>query len=389
MPKRCGILATRLGDLSRMLEHYADPFFADVRLLIATGTAALASALLIAVLLRLRQVLPMDHPNHRSLHATPIPRTGGIGILLGASAGWLLGWSVQPPDWSTSLEAVLVLALGLGALSLVDDFRGLSVKLRFAAQIAAAAAFVLLLPELPGGVLGAGLALFALVWAANLYNFMDGANGLAGGMAVFGFGCYAIAATLHTLNIAFFDGFELAVASACVAAAAAGFLLFNFDPARIFMGDVGSVPLGFLAAGLGLMGWQKGVWPLAFPLLVFSPFIVDASVTLLKRLWRGEKIWQAHREHYYQRLIQMGLGHRRTALLEYGLMLACGLSAMVLLLPYKDSGYPSLYGWTFPLKPSFNPVSTPILLAWLALYAVLMVKIDKAWARHLKNTRHD
>lgn len=355
MARRAGILAMHRGDLNRLLTDartFAAPF------------AGILSALLIAALLRMKRALPMDHPNHRSLHATPIPRTGGIGILLGATGGWLLAWPAP-------LTPLLVLALGLGALSLADDFRGLSVKLRFGVQIAAAAAFVSLRPELPGGVLAAGLAVLALVWMTNLYNFMDGANGLAGGMAVSGFGFYAFASVSHTAGIRWPGDDGLALASTCVAAAAAGFLLFNFDPARIFMGDSGSIPLGFLAAGLGLVGWQKGVWPLAFPLLVFSPFIVDASVTLLKRLLRGEKIWQAHREHYYQRLIQMGLGHRRTALLEYGLMLACGLSAMVFLQPAPAS------------------TQAAVLLAWLGIYAVLMARVDRAWARHLKNAPHD
>src|SRR5262249_47507440 len=108
------------------------------------------------------------------------------------------------------------------------------------------------------------------------------------------------------------------------AAAAAAFLVFNFHPARIFMGDAGSVPLGFLAAALGTTGWLQGHWAWWFPPLVFSPFIVDASVPLARRLARGDRVWRAHRDHYYQRLVQLGWGHRRTALAEYMLMLACG-----------------------------------------------------------------
>src|SRR6476659_1011719 len=112
----------------------------------------------------------------------------------------------------------------------------------------------------------------------------------------------------------------------CVAAAAAAFLLFNFHPARIFMGDAGAIPLGFLAATLGVTGWINGLWPLWLPVLVFSPFIADASVTLAKRALRGEKIWQAHREHYYQRVVRAGFGHRNMALLGYILMFAAGIS---------------------------------------------------------------
>jgi UDP-N-acetylmuramyl pentapeptide phosphotransferase/UDP-N-acetylglucosamine-1-phosphate transferase len=97
--------------------------------------------------------------------------------------------------------------------------------------------------------------------------------------------------------------------------------LFNFHPARIFLGDAGSISLGFLAGALGEWGWRGGVWPVWFPILVFAPFIADASITLARRLLRGERFWQAHREHYYQRMVRSGIGHARTALAWYGLML--------------------------------------------------------------------
>ena len=145
---------------------------------------------------------------------------------------------------------------------------------------------------------------------------MDGADGLAGGMALFGFGAYSLAAQLA-------GHVPLAAAGAVLAAASFAFLLFNFHPARLFMGDAGSVPLGFLAAVLGLAGWRDGLWPLWFPLLVFAPFIGDATLTLAKRAARGEWVWQAHREHYYQKLVRMGFGHRGTALICYAAMLGC------------------------------------------------------------------
>jgi UDP-N-acetylmuramyl pentapeptide phosphotransferase/UDP-N-acetylglucosamine-1-phosphate transferase len=113
-----------------------------------------------------------------------------------------------------------------------------------------------------------------------------------------------------------------------VAAASAGFLFFNFPPARIFMGDIGSSTLGLLAATLSLWGARDGVFPFWIVLLVFSPFIVDATVTLVRRLFRGEKVWQAHKSHYYQKLVQAGWGHRRTVLLEYGIMLGCAITAV-------------------------------------------------------------
>jgi UDP-N-acetylmuramyl pentapeptide phosphotransferase/UDP-N-acetylglucosamine-1-phosphate transferase len=150
---------------------------------------------------------------------------------------------------------------------------------------------------------------------------MDGSDGLAGGMAVIGFGAYALAAHLAG------DPMLVSLCLALVAGAAA-FLLHNFPPARIFLGDVGSIPLGFFAGALGVLGWRGGLWPLWFPVLVFGPFIGDATITLLRRLARRERVWQAHRDHYYQRLVRMGFGHRGTALVGYAAMAACAAVAL-------------------------------------------------------------
>ena len=114
-----------------------------------------------------------------------------------------------------------------------------------------------------------------------------------------------------------------------VAAASVGFLVWNFPPARIFLGDTGSTTLGFLVAACSLWGSATGLFPFWVALLVFSPFSVDATVTLLRRLWKGERIWEAHRSHYYQRLVLLGWGHRRTVLVEYGLMLSCAAAALL------------------------------------------------------------
>jgi UDP-N-acetylmuramyl pentapeptide phosphotransferase/UDP-N-acetylglucosamine-1-phosphate transferase len=198
-------------------------------------------------------------------------------------------------------------------LSLLDDWKHLPASWRLLGHIAAATAFVLGYFSSVGWI-ELALLVLAVAWMINLYNFMDGADGLAGGMTVIGFSAYAAAAGLA-------DNATLAVTSLCVAAAAAAFLTFNFPPARIFLGDSGSIPLGFLAAAVGLLGWHHGSWPLWFPLIVFAPFVVDASVTLARRALRGERVWQAHRSHYYQRLVLTGWSHRRLAVAEYGLML--------------------------------------------------------------------
>jgi UDP-N-acetylmuramyl pentapeptide phosphotransferase/UDP-N-acetylglucosamine-1-phosphate transferase len=185
----------------------------------------------------------------------------------------------------------------------------------------------------------------------NLYNFMDGIDGLAGGMAVFGFGALAVLGW-----IAAAPGFALL--SLSIAVASLGFLVFNFPPARIFMGDVGAGTLGFLAGLLTLWGVRAGIFPFWVGVLVFSPFIVDASWTLLRRLATGEKPWQAHRAHAYQRLVQAGWNHRRTTLCEYGLMIICGLSAILVILQEN-----SFFG-------------SVVLLAWVLLYFVLGISVS-------------
>lgn len=305
-------------------------------------SSALVAAAIIAVMLRSGRTGPLDRPNERSLHATPIPRSGGVGIM----AGVALGMVAAPPE--PSIVAGMVL---LAVVSWLDDRRSLPILIRFASHVIAA---ILSLATMDWGWLGLMAAVFLIVWMANLYNFMDGANGLAGGMAAFGFGAYAVAAAMA-------DKAPLALLATCVAAAALGFLLFNFDPARIFMGDVGSIPLGFLAAVLGLRGVRVDAWPLWFPILVFSPFIVDATVTLLKRAARGEKFWQAHREHYYQRLIRSGWSHRRLALTAYFLMLATAGSACLLIAAPRV-------------------VQALVFGSWAWIYALLMRSIDRRLA---------
>jgi UDP-N-acetylmuramyl pentapeptide phosphotransferase/UDP-N-acetylglucosamine-1-phosphate transferase len=288
----------------------------------------------------------LDHPNERSLHAAPVARTGGVAIMLGTLAGMAL---------AEANTLLLGLALALTLLSLLDDWKGLSPLVRLLGHLAVAGCFV------AGALTGVGsVAWVALVvavgWTVNLYNFMDGADGLAGGMAVFGFATYGIAAWMLGEP-------ALALVNLCVAASALAFLRFNFPPARIFMGDAGSIPLGFLAAALGVLGWNRAVWPLWFPAVVFAPFIVDATVTLLRRALRGERIWQAHRNHYYQRQVLMGWSHRQVALAEYLLMLVSGCAALIAL-------------W----QP---PALRAVTLASLAVvYVALVVVVDTRWRAH-------
>jgi UDP-N-acetylmuramyl pentapeptide phosphotransferase/UDP-N-acetylglucosamine-1-phosphate transferase len=300
--------------------------------------------------------LILDHPTSRSLHDAPIPRTGGLGL----HAGIVLAAGVIMPN----LPASLWIAFGVLLLvSFLDDARSIPAGWRLATHLAACGLFATAV-LLPGhGLLAVATAALAIAWMANLYNFMDGSDGLAGGMALIGFSCYGAAAWLAGST-------EFALVNFSIAAAAAAFLVFNLPPARIFLGDAGSVPLGFLAAALGLIGWLQGDWTGWFPLLVFSPFIVDASVTLARRLVRREKVWQAHRDHYYQRLVRLGWGHRRTAFAEYGLMLASG-------------------GLALAGQALATAMQAAVLAAAAAAYLVLIVLVERSWRRAAGNKEQE
>ncbi|MGH7146384.1 MAG: MraY family glycosyltransferase [Nitrospiraceae bacterium] len=309
----------------------------------------------------------LDHPNDRSLHTAPTPRTGGLAILGGLMIGLLLAqaaawtghplWNGGEPGRAEMWLWIVGLTLLLGAVSFWNDRSGLlpAVRLGLHGLTAAAAVWgaglvVAVVPvpffgDINLGVLAAPLTLLGLMWMTNLYNFMDGMDGFAGGMTVFGFGA------LSYLSLAG-GSQDLAFPALLIVGAAGGFLVFNLPPARIFMGDVGSVPLGFLAGALSVMGVHDKVFDMWVPMLVFSPFIVDATATLLHRLVRGKKVWQAHREHYYQRLVLAGWGHWRTVAVEYVLMLACALSALA----YVHVGEP----WRLA-----------ILAGWIVIYVVL------------------
>ena len=249
--------------------------------------------------------LALDEPNQRSLHQCSVPRMGAWGVI---PAAIICG------VWEQGTVALAVSFLA--AVSFLDDRFGVPFLLRLGMHILAAVFFLfsagLLLPD--GRTVG---MVILIVWGTNLFNFMDGSDGMAGGMALFGFGTYACSAWAA-------DHILLMMMSAAIAGAALGFLVFNFHPAKVFLGDAGSIPLGFLAGVLGLLGWNDGVWPWWFPLVAFAPFLADATLTLLMRIKRGERFWQAHREHYYQRLIRSGLGHAETALLAYFLMALSG-----------------------------------------------------------------
>ncbi|AIB11346.1 hypothetical protein ABAZ39_04820 [Azospirillum argentinense] len=280
------------------------------------GSFALSWLLTGRVLAYLRRKAILDHPNDRSSHSIPTPRGGGWGVMLTL----LPAWAVIAATADDPLRAlpILVGAVALMAVSWMDDRRGLGPAPRFLAQIAAVVAGLSALPSgaLPGGALpGDGLVFQGLLpfwadrlvaavgwlWFVNLFNFMDGIDGLAGGEAASIGAGLALVAALAGLDPA------LALYGLAAAGAALGFLMWNWHPAKLFMGDVGSVPLGFTLGWLLLALAASGLWVAA--LLIPAYFLADATFTLLRRLVEGKKVWQAHREHFYQKATQRGRSH--------------------------------------------------------------------------------
>ena len=318
----------------------------------AATAATVCSAVLWLLLRFAARRLPLDLPNARSLHERPVPRIGGVAVLAGVAAAVLAGFA--------PFGLALALAGALALLSFVDDLRPLPTLVRLAGHLAAAAALAWYVLS-PMQWLELALIVLGIAWLTNLYNFMDGSDGLAGGMSVAGFGAYALAAWLAGDQ-------ATALVSVALVGAAAAFLSFNLPPARVFLGDVGSIPLGFLAGALGVSGWRNDAWPLWFPLLVFAPFIGDATVTLVRRLLRRERVWQAHKEHYYQRLVRMGFGHRGTAWAAYAAMLACAVAALV-------------------ARTQPPAIQAGIFGGMTLALAVFAVWIDLRWSRHLRASR--
>ena len=268
----------------------------------------------------------LDVPSHRSSHTVPTPTGGGVGIVAGFLVGlglWLAsGSSLSPRALGWLLGALLV-----AAVSFVDDLRRLPVSIRLATHLLGAA--LLTIVGVQGGVTPLALALpLAFVWVAivtNVYNFMDGIDGLAAAQSIVAGLAYAAAG-------AFVGNPLLLAAGALLAASAAGFLTHNVPPARLFMGDVGSTFLGFSFAGLALLGnigVGGGKLPLEFGAVVLAPFLFDGLTTLARRVLRGERWFEAHRSHYYQRLVQARLSHGRVTGLYAGLAVAAAVAALL------------------------------------------------------------
>jgi len=314
---------------------------------------AFASWLIVGAVIRAAPRLGLvDNPNDRSLHLLPTPRGGGIGIVATTLAGWPLaiafvaGWPEIGVWW------LVLLGIGIAAVSVADDRSPIPAKLRLIVHVAFAAGAVTTLGWfheilLPGagivalGVVGAALTLVWILGLTNVTNFMDGADGIAGLQCMIA-GAAWIAAGVWLGDPA------VALGGATIAGACGGFLFHNWSPANVFMGDVGSAFLGFMLAALPVLAAQHAIAeaPLAaarLPLfggLVMWPFIGDGLLTFARRILRRENVLRAHRSHLYQRLVLAGWSHARVSLL-YGAWAAAMSAAALIHLTRSGRGVAS------------------------------------------------
>ena len=326
-----------------------------------------------------RIATPWSVPSERSLHSSPVPRGGGLGI----AGGILFAFAVG----SAPLAIIAALAL-VWAVSAWDDWSDASPILRLSAHAVAVALVVAVWAPTELPIYVVVLLAFAAIWFVNVVNFIDGADGVAAtvvAMAAGGFAGMAMLANATQSPSSTF-GFALAVAFAAL-----GFLPFNLPPARIFMGDGGSIVLGLATAAVALKGMQDGAWPLAVPLIMLMPAWADATYTLARRMLTGHSPLRAHRDHLYQRLALAGLGHPGVLWWITGWMLfSQGIAWMARALPLAQglnvalalaSFYVLLTEWTLRRQPNLliNP------RAFLALlYDVMAAAVSWAmlfWAR--------
>jgi UDP-N-acetylmuramyl pentapeptide phosphotransferase/UDP-N-acetylglucosamine-1-phosphate transferase len=298
-------------------------------MLLAAAVAAVLAGVLTPVLVawaHRRELL--DVPNDRSSHVVATPRIGGVALVYGVLAGVVV-LHVAGAAMGDEVTIVLAGAVAIAFLGLLDDFRDLPALVRLAVHAAVSIAVVMsagaaTLPWIGGdGWAASVLTVFWLVTLTNAYNFMDGIDGIAGAQAlVAGIGWAAVGLLVGAP--------ECTALGLVLAAASAGFLLYNWHPAKVFMGDAGSGFFGFLFGALPLIAapGSAALWWCA--VLLMWPFLLDASFTLVRRARLGENILAAHRSHVYQRLLITGRSHRYVTLVYAGLALLGAVAAVLL-----------------------------------------------------------
>ncbi len=259
----------------------------------------------------------LDLPNPRSSHSYPMPRGGGLAIFLSFAAACFGLWAFDLLDEKTTVT-LLFAGGAIGMVGFLDDRWDLRARTRLAVHLAAAILVVSTLGGLPEAQLarwgmtamwvGSIFTILVIVWGTNLFNFMDGIDGIAASEAIF----FSVAGAW--LNWA--DGdLGMSVALLSVAAATLGFLAWNWPPARIFMGDVGSGFLGFMITALAVLASRRGGTPIEVWPILGGVFVVDATTTLVRRILRGDPFMQPHNTHAFQHLARRLHSHKRVTLI--------------------------------------------------------------------------
>jgi UDP-N-acetylmuramyl pentapeptide phosphotransferase/UDP-N-acetylglucosamine-1-phosphate transferase len=297
-------------------------------LFLGTAVASFAMTGLILKYLKRRGIV--DTPNERSSHATPTPRGGGLAVIVVL----LATWGISLGEGLADFQWLFIATVFIGLISWADDLKSLSASIRLLSQfIAVGLVFWLMPSSLPyfHGFLPSWLdtivAALAWIWFINLFNFMDGIDGITSVEAsAIGFGVF-ILMMLGAVQL------PLGLLGLVTTASALGFLWWNWHPAKLFLGDVGSIPLGFLLGWLLLDILASPLWPVAIILPLY--YLADATITLTRRTLRGERVWKAHREHFYQQATVRGLSHAQVSFMIGGAnVVLIGLAVFSLLKPW-------------------------------------------------------
>lgn len=287
----------------------------------------------------------VDRPNERSSHVRVTPRGGGLAIVGVTIVGSVIAWRFAPTATLAEAAGPLLGAIVVATISGLDDLHSLPTGIRLLAHVVAATIAVtsvgpwqnVAVPpfgSLDLGWVGWPLTMLWVVGLTNAYNFMDGIDGVAAGQA--------IAAGIGWMLLGALGGQALiALCGALLAAASAGFLVHNWPPARIFMGDVGSAFLGYALAVLAVLAARTQPLDAIAGVLLVWPFVFDATLTFARRLVHREDVWAAHRSHLYQRLVVSGISHLTVSSLYIGLALVGALLAVEV---HRGSGAASA-GW--------------------------------------------
>ncbi|GAB1472038.1 glycosyltransferase family 4 protein [Chloroflexota bacterium] len=298
----------------------------------------------------------LDHPNERSSHAMPTPRGGGLAIVLVV----LIAGSVAALNSSLTHSLIyLICGIVIAYIGWRDDLHSLSPRVRFAVQGLVALVSVLgmgyfksvtipLFGQLQLGAVGFIITILWIIGLTNAYNFMDGIDGMAGGVALSAALGWMFLASRTNNDFVFWI-------TLAIAAGNFGFLFHNWSPAKIFMGDVASTFLGYTFAVLPLLSADKGGDALMLGTLLMWTFIMDAGITFIRRLLKRENVFSAHRDHLYQRLIIIGYSHAAVSLFYISLTLLAGVLAYA-------------WSWGQPYAPPLIIFGLPLLWLFLSRY---------------------